>query len=81
MILPKRDQMLIAGFSFFIGFACGLRLTLIPFILVMLVALVVDAALLSGDIGLLAAIGQLALAAFCLQAGYVGGVLARARAS
>jgi heme/copper-type cytochrome/quinol oxidase subunit 4 len=73
--------MLIAGFNFFIGFACGLRLTLVPFILVMLIALVAEGALIFSDIGVLSAIGQLALAAFCLQAGYVGGVLARARVS
>jgi hypothetical protein len=81
MIRPERDQMLIAGFHFFVGFACGLRLTVVPFILVMLVALLVDAVWIFSDIELLAAIGHLALAAFCLQAGYVGGVLVRARAS
>jgi hypothetical protein len=81
MIRAERDQMLIAGLNFLVGFACGLRLTLVPFILVMLVALVVDAIWIFREIDLLAAIGHLALATFCLQAGYVGGVLVRARAS
>ncbi|MDB5545353.1 MAG: hypothetical protein JWO64_2502 [Hyphomicrobiales bacterium] len=81
MIRPKRDQMLIAGFNFSLGFACGLRLALVPFVLVMLIALVIEGALVFSDVGLLAAIGQFALAALFLQAGYVGGVLVRARAS
>lgn len=81
MILSEREQMLIAGFNFLIGLACGLRLRLAQFILVMFIALVVDTILIFSDMLLLAAIGHLALAAFCLQAGYVGGVLVRARVS
>ncbi|MDB5642103.1 MAG: hypothetical protein JWN07_1420 [Hyphomicrobiales bacterium] len=73
--------MLIAGINAFIGFACGLKLTLLPFVVAMFFALsgvalvnfVVDASVLS-------AIGQLALASFCLQAGYVTGLLVRALA-
>jgi hypothetical protein len=72
--------MLIAGLNLLVGFACGLQLTLLSFILVMLIALAGDAILIFTDTALLAAIGLLALAAFCLQAGYVGGLLVRARA-
>jgi hypothetical protein len=79
MILPERDQMLIAGLNFFVGLVCGFRLTLAQFILLMFIALTIDAVLIFSDMALLAAIGHLALAAFCLQAGYVGGVLVRAR--
>jgi hypothetical protein len=71
--------MLIAGFNLLVGVACGLRLTLLPFILVMIATMVAVATLLfSHEAGLLSMVAQLALAAFCLQTGYVCGVLVRA---
>ena len=72
--------MLIAGFHLFVGFACGLRLTLAPFVIIMLAALLAIAILSFNESTILGEIGIVALAASCLQAGYVFGILVRARA-
>lgn len=70
--------MLIAAFNLLVGVACGLRLTLLPFVLVMMATMAaVGTLFFTNDAGLLVMIGQLALAAFCLQTGYVCGLLVR----
>lgn len=73
--------MLIAGFAFLIGLACGIRLTLLAFAAVMFVALAGAAVVSLADSSLLSTMAQVAIAAVCLQAGYVGGICLRARRS
>ncbi len=73
--------MLIAASNFIIGFACGLRLTLLAFVTIMLAILASVAVLSLREDTVVAAMAQVALAALCLQAGYVGGVFLRARHS
>jgi hypothetical protein len=71
--------MLIVGLNLLLGFVCGIRLTLFPFVIVMLSALIASAFALH-DSGVLATLGQLALSAIFLQVGYVLGIVARAYA-
>ncbi len=71
--------MLTAGLSVFVGIACGLRLSFLPFLLVMisaLGALAIGQAFMEAR-SLLEILGQLALALIGLQAGYVGGIWIR----
>ncbi len=74
--------MLIAGITLFIGFISGLRLTLLSFVVAMAMSLS-GVALLNFvmDASLLTVIGHLAQSAFCLQAGYLAGLLVRVRAT
>ena len=71
--------MLIVGLNLLLGLVCGIRLTLFPFLIVMVSALIASAFALH-DSSLLAMIGQLALSAVFLQAGYVLGIVVRAYA-
>lgn len=68
--------------SLLFGIACGLRLTLLPFICVMtgvLTGVVIHAFLADGDF--IASLGRFALVASALQLGYVGGIWIRSRRS
>lgn len=72
--------MAMAGFNFLLGFGCGLRLTLLPFIIVTLLVLPACAIwLVATENAALSAVAQWMLAAVALQAGYLGGVLTRSR--
>jgi hypothetical protein len=72
--------MLLAGFHLVFGFACGLRLTMPAFLAVMLAAMAATLIFVLQDAGVLTALGQMALASGCLQAGYLLGVVLRAYA-
>jgi hypothetical protein len=71
--------MFTGGLAVLVGVACGLRLTLLPFVLVMLsilAALALDAAFAERP-SLVTSMAEWVLAWFSIQLGYASGILIR----